>query len=806
MFDMKKVWVLCASWAMLQTIHAQTTGYQKPPKVMEELAMANPTPDVRISSNTKWMIQLTRASYPTVEEIGQPEIRVAGLRINPNNFSPSRSAGYTNITLFERGKNQPITISGLPQGGKFGGPAWNNAETKFAFLHYTNTAVNLYMVDVATKKAIKLNTLPLNTITGSTFQWLQTDAIVYKAAPLPASKAPVRNVMPFSPAIQESKGKAAPSVTYQDLIKTPYDEQLFEFYATCHVIHWQNGVSKTLFSNQLITTLQPSPNEEFWLVRTIQKPFSYLVPFSGFASQIAIHTQAGNLVQIIAKLPSLETRPSGYDNVQNVPSNFDWRDDVDATLVYTHPLDSGLIKNKVPYRDAVLTLQKPFNGQPDTLCKVQTRFRGVQWGNASLALVYEGLTSKQTSGLSVLNPTDKSIKKIVDRNTTDAYGFMGNPVTTKNKYGRNTVFTTNNNTQILLNNTQGSSPKGDLPFLASYNLIDKKMDILWRCAEGSFEFVADVLDADKLQIITRRETATQPANYILKNLKLRTADVAITNFTSPYKALEGVTKQKVTYKRADGVDLSGDLYLPAGYTVGKDAPLPVVVWAYPREYNSAADAAQIRGSQHQFTNISWATPVYFVTQGFAVLDNAEMPIVAAAADKKPNDNFVEQLKLNAEAAIQKLSSMGVGDSTRVAVGGHSYGAFMTANLLAHTKLFKAGIARSGAYNRTLTPFGFQNEERTYWQAPKLYYEMSPFSYADKIKTPLLLIHGDSDDNPGTYPINSERLFNAIKGNGGTARYVSLPYEAHSYRGKENILHMLYEMNQWLQTHVAGVKK
>ncbi|RYZ25484.1 MAG: S9 family peptidase, partial [Chitinophagaceae bacterium] len=241
-----------------------------------------------------------------------------------------------------------------------------------------------------------------------------------------------------------------------------------------------------------------------------------------------------------------------------------------------------------------------------------------------------------------------------------------------------------------------------------------------------------------------------------------------------------------------------------GYNKEKDGPLPVFMWAYPREFNSADDAAQVRGSQHRFITISSGSPIFYVTQGFAVFDNAEMPIVAKA-NGKPNDNFIEQLKMNAEAAINKLAEMGVGDRTRVAVGGHSYGAFMTANLLAHTNLFKAGIARSGAYNRTLTPFGFQNEERTYWQAPELYYEMSPFSYADKIKTPLLLIHGEADNNPGTFPINSERLFNAVKGHGGTVKLVMLPYESHGYTGKENLLHVLAEQGQWLEKFVKTPK-
>ncbi len=356
-----------------------------------------------------------------------------------------------------------------------------------------------------------------------------------------------------------------------------------------------------------------------------------------------------------------------------------------------------------------------------------------------------------------------------------------------------------------MNNTTGASPKGDLPFFATFDIATKKQEIIWRSDEGYYEAIVKVLDADKLSVLTRRESEKEVPNYYIRDLKNK-ATKPVTSFTDPYPQLQGVTKEKIRYKRADGVDLTGDLYLPKGYDSKRDGKLPLLLWAYPAEYNSAADAAQVRGSEHRFTLINWASPVFWVTQGYAVLNNAEMPIVSVDKDKKPNDNFIEQLKMNAESAINKLDEMGVGDRKRVAVGGHSYGAFMTANLLAHTNLFKAGIARSGAYNRSLTPFGFQNEDRTYWDDPKLYNDMSPFTYADKIKTPLLMIHGDADDNTGTFPIQSERLFNAIKGNGGTVRFVLLPYEAHSYRGKENLLHMLAEQNSWLEKYVKNADK
>jgi dipeptidyl aminopeptidase/acylaminoacyl peptidase len=658
---------------------------------------------------------------------------------------------------------------------------------------------------VATQKAMKINKAALNSTSGG-YQWYDDNTLIYRTILKPASAAPPKPAMPKGPTVQENYGKASPRPTFQDLIKSPYDEQLFEFYATTQLVKNTNGVETKIGQPAIYSSISISPDKKYMIVRTIKKPFSYTVTAFGFPSTVAITDMNGKSVKILAELPSAETAPSGNDNVQYVPRSFEWRDDEAATVVWCMPLDSGFIKKNVDYHDAVYALAAPFNSASNMLFKTKMRYRFTTWGNKTLALVTEGLTGKQQTQISRYNPSTGEMEKLMERNTTDNYSNPGFPVTEKNQWGAEVIKLIDNGNKVLMNNTVGASPKGDLPFLATFDLNTKKQDIIWRCNEGYFENVVRVMDADKLELLTRRESETEMPNYWIKNLKLKIADRQLTAFTNPYPQLEGVTKEKIKYKRADGVDLTGDLYLPKGYNKTKDGPLPVFIWAYPAEFNSAADAAQIRGSEHRFTLLNWGSPVFYVTQGYAVLNNAEMPVVATDKDKKPNDNFIDQLKMNAEAAINKLAEMGIGDKNRVAVGGHSYGAFMTANLLAHTNLFKAGIARSGAYNRSLTPFGFQNEDRTYWQAPELYNAMSPFSNADKIKTPILLVHGELDNNTGTFPIQSERMFNAIKGHGGTVKYVSLPYESHGYAGRENILHMLNEQFTWLEKYVKNAGK
>ncbi|MFC3562129.1 alpha/beta hydrolase family protein [Pedobacter jamesrossensis] len=796
--------LIAGTCVSLNSTAQDAVSYQTPPKEIADLLLAKPTPGVSIDDKAEWILFSERNSYPSVEELAMPEYRIAGLRLNPNNYSPSRITYINNFSLKNIKTDKTFPVSGLPTPLYASNISWNPSQNKIAFTNTTQKGVDLYIIDLVSKKATKTNKTFLNVVLGSGLTWLNDNTIIYRAVTKPASAAPVKPLMPKGPTVQQNLGKAAPSPTYQDLIKSPFDEQLFEFYGTSQLVKNTAGVETPIGKPAIYSSVSLSPDKSFMLTETIRKPFSYLVTARGFPTTVTITDLAGKTVKVLAELPSAEGTPSGYDNTQNVVRGFDWRDDQPATIVWSKPLDSGLIKKNVPFHDAVYALSAPFTGAEKELFKTKTRYRGVQWGNANLALVMEGLRSKQTNTVSVYNPTTGTLEELYSRNQTDAYGNPGTPVTTKNKYGRSVIHTVDNGTKLLMNNTVGSSDKGDLPFLAKFDLATKKNDIIWRSAEGTFEYVSDVIDADKLVLLTRKESQKLVPNYYIKNLVLRMADRPVTAFANPYPSLDGITKEKISYKRADGVDLTGDLYLPKGYNKEKDGALPAIIWAYPREFNSAADAAQIRGSKDKFTAIAWGSPIYWVTRGYAVLDNAEMPIVAKDG-KKPNDTFVDQLSLNAEAAINKLSDLGVGDRKRMAVGGHSYGAFMTANLLAHTNLFAAGIARSGAYNRTLTPFGFQNEERTYWEVPQLYYEMSPFSYADKIKTPLLLIHGDSDDNTGTYPINSERLFAAIKGLGGTVRFVFMPFEAHGYRGKENILHVLWEQDQWLEKYVKNKK-
>ena len=800
---MKKVIALLAFSMLLVYGKAQETAvYQKPSKEISDLLLAPPTPTISVDGKAQYMLVMERSFYPTVEELGQPEFKIAGLRINPNNFSLSRQNFIKKLSLQNIVTGKNITLAGMPNNLSALSPSWNPSENKIAFYNVTANAVDVWVIDIKTGTCSKINKSPVNIVLSSNIIWLDDATVLYKINTNNAAQMQKKPITPKGPTIQESIGKVAPSVTYQDLIKSPYDEYAFEFLASAQLVKNKNGVETKIGSPAIISSLDLSPDRNYVLTRTINKPFSYLVTVNGFASSINVIDINGKLIKTIADLPSSETTPSGYDNVQNVARAFDWKDDEPATITYAMPLDSGMMKKNIPSHDVVMALAAPFTGSPKELFKTSTRYIRTTWGDEHIALVTEMLRSKQQYKVSRYDASNNSLTTLYQGNMTDAYTNPGSPVTTKNKFNREVIATINKGQAILMNNTTGASPKGDLPYIASFDLNTKTNNIIWRSAEDNFEMVMEVIDFNNLKVITRRETEKEVPNYYIRNIK-ENNKIQITNFKNPYQSMEGVTKEKIKYKRKDGVDLTGDLYLPKGYDKTKDGPLPTLLWAYPREFTNAADASQIRGNQHKFTMLSWGSPIFYVTQGYAILDNAEMPIVATSADKKPNDDFVNQLILNATAAIDKLVELGISDRNKIAVGGHSYGAFMTVNLLAHSNLFKAGIARSGAYNRTLTPFGFQNEERTFWQAKDLYLEMSPFAFADKIKTPLLMTHGEMDDNTGTFPINSERLYAAIKGHGGTVRFVYLPYEAHGYKGKENVLHLLWEQGRWLDKYLKG---
>ncbi|GAB4022716.1 S9 family peptidase [Spirosoma koreense] len=777
--------------------------YQTPPKALADLVTAPLTPTVSMSDKGDMMLILEQAAAPGIAELAQPEFKLAGLRLNPANNGPSRARYVTGLKLKKLTDKDEKAIGGLPTTPLLSFIQWSPDGTKIAFANSTDSRIDLYMADVATASAKKIGSLALNATLGVPYRWLSdSKGLIVKAIPAGRGPAPEISRVPVGPTTQENvKGTRGQAPTYQDLLKNPSDEKQFAYYTTAQVVRiGLDGAATSIGQPGIILSADPSPDGQYVLIETVHTPFSYLVPVNRFPLKTEIYAVGGALVKTLNDGPLQEAVPYSRDGAPTGPRDFNWRADAPASVYYTVAQDKGDPKVKADVRDKVYMIEAPFSAQPKEIYAAQFRFENFDWGNESMALATERWWQNRKTITKTVNPANWQTAVLFDRSYEDRYTNPGQPDTKHNQYGRE-VLNLLPSGEILMLNAVGSSPEGDRPFVSLLNLKTKQTRELWRSAAPYFERPIAVLDATKQVILTTRETPDENPNYFVRNLKARIAPMQATFFPHPYPQLKGIQKQQLRYKRADGVELTATLYLPVGYKK-EQGPLPTFLWAYPAEFKSKEAASQVSGSPYQFNRISYWGGAAFVTMGYAILDNASIPIVGEG-DKEPNDTYVEQLVSSAKAAIDEGVRLGVVDSSRVGVGGHSYGAFMTANLLSHSKLFKGGIARSGAYNRTLTPFGFQNEQRSYWQAPEVYNNMSPFMNADKMKTPLLLVHGEADNNTGTFPIQSERYYNALKGFGATTRLVFLPYESHGYTAKESLLHMLWEMNGWLDKYVKN---
>lgn len=788
----------------LTAINAQNNqGYQRPNEVIAKLIDAPSTPSVSIDSKAQWMLLMERPGYPSIAEVAAPELRIAGTRINPATNGRSRTSHMSGLKLKSITDGKEHAFTGMPANPKIGNVSWSNDETKIAFTNTTDNGIELWMVDIAAKSAKRLLGATVNNAYVSAFDWMPDNAsILVSTIKENRGAAPIKPAAPKGPVLQETAGAKAASRTYQDLLKNPHDEALFEYFTTVQlqIVELTGGIIN-IGDPKIIKNFNVSPDGTLILVQTIQKPFSYLVPGSRFPFNYEVwNANNGQQVKLMGEIPLDEVRPNGFDATRLGRRSMNWRADRPNTLYWSEAADGGDPKLETDQRDHVYMQAAPFMSAPQKLATTSLRYSSINWIDDDRAIINQRWWAKRMDRRTLIDPSNPGGEGevVINRNTSDRYNDPGNPMFVKNEYGWNVLKTDKDN--LYMRSTGGSSD-GDRPYLSKFNMKTKKQEILFRSEAPYYERAIDIISKKADKIITLRESEKEPPNYFIRDLKKGTL-TAITEFPHPQPELMAVNKEVIKYKRADGVDLTAVLYTPAGYNKDQDGPLPVLMWAYPTEYKSAANAAQVRGTPYSFTRVSSGSPIFWVLRGYAVMANTQFPIIGEG-DKEPNDTFREQLVLNAEAAIDKIVEMGVGDRNKVAVGGHSYGAFMTANLLAHSDLFAAGIARSGAYNRTLTPFGFQREERTYWEDPDLYNYMSPFMHADKVNEPLLMIHGEADNNSGTFPIQSRRFYNAIKGHGGTARLVMLPDESHGYRAKESIMHMLYEMDTWLEKHVKN---
>lgn len=785
----------------------ETPRYQLPPQAVIDMVDAPLIPQTLLSPNREWLLLLERPPLPSVADLAQPELRLAGLRINPRNNDQSRAAQTTGIKLVRIADRSEKIVSGLPAGARIGEVQWSPDAKRIAFTLVRESGVEL-MVAEATNGAIarRVTDRTLNGVMGRPMVWRSdSKTLLVNLVPQMRGAPPKFIAVANGPTVQENLGRRNAARTYQDLLKSRHDEALFEYYATGELVNITLEGKITPLATGLIRTFLPSPDAEFVLVQTVKRPFSYVVPVSQFPLRTEIRDSgdidAGKTVKVLSDLGLTEDDDVDVDAARKGPRQYAWRGDSPATVTWVQQIEG----RKNGLGDQLLALPAPFDADPQTLMRVDLRLQTVYWGRDDVAIVVESSRKTRRTVMWRLFPgfpgdPAHSPVKLFDRLSEDRYGDPGSPLSESNSRGGRVLNFTPDGKAIYLTGT-GASPEGDRPFIDRYDFETREAKRLYRSDAPYYDVPMAMFDGDvNLKLLMQRESLAESPNIHLRDLSTGNMQ-ALTRFSTPKNPLSSVSKEVIRYKRKDGLELSGTLYLPAGFKKGDD-PLPLLMWAYPRDFRSAEAAGQVANSPYRYVRPNFSGPLPFLTLGYAVLENPQMPIIGENG-KEPNDGYLPQLIASAEAGIDEVVRRGVADRRKIAVGGHSYGAFMVANLLAHTKLFAAGIAESGAYNRTLTPFGFQAEDRNYWKARDVYSQMSPFNFADQIKAPLLMIHGEADSNSGTFPLQSERLYQAIRGLGGTVRLVMLPYEDHGYRGRESVLHRLWETQRWLDKYVKN---
>lgn len=782
-------------------------GYQIPKKELLDLIDVDLAPTVLRNTKNTVMVLLSRSTYKSIADLSRKELRIAGLRVDPKRFIGSRTTYYNKVELvdFEKGKTR-LLVAGLPNKPQLTNFIWSPDEKMIAMTHTSDSSVELWILDVTTRKAKKLSSQPINATMGNSINWFKSSKeLLVKLIPKDREDIIDQSVVvPTGPKVTENNGEKAQNRTYQDLIKNPTDAKNFTQLSRSEIYKIDlNGNKSHFLDARMYRNVSVSPDGKYVMVSFVKEPFSYLVPYYRFPTETHVYDLDAQLVKLISDNPLQEVLPKGFMAVSTNKRDIGWRKDKPSTIYYVGALDKGNPEIKVPYRDALYEWEAPFGQKSILLTKTINRYAGIIWGNDLNAIIYDRWWNSRNSKTYTFSPSKPDIpaRVIVDRNYQDRYSDPGDFVTRKGKYGENILALDGNNAFLL---GDGFSEKGQFPFLDQINLKSNKKNRTYQSTyTDKFEQLYDY-DIIEKKLSIRIESKNEYPNYFTRSLDKKHTLKQQTFFENPFKNLENVGKELISYKRKDGLDLSGILYTPEGFDKNNPKQLPMILWAYPREYKDKSSAAQKINNPNRFLYPSWGSPIYWVTQGYLVLDRAAFPIIGEGTDE-PNDSFRTQLVANAEAAINAVVEKGYADRNRIAVGGHSYGAFMVANLLSHSNLFAAGIARSGAYNRTLTPFGFQSESRSYWEAPEVYYTMSPFMHADKMKTPLLLVHGEADNNSGTYPLQSERYYNALKGLGATTRLVMFPKESHGYRAKETILHLIWEQDQWLEKYVKNRK-
>ena len=830
--------------------HESDEVYQTPPEEIAELYLARPIPVAVFNADfTMAAVTETESQWmPLQTLLSMDEHCLAGLRIDARNFSQSRhKPDIVRITLQNVAGGPAKEITGMPTELHAFEVKWSTKGNLLAFLQRNATSIDLYVVDASAESptAVKVNDRRVNATIGTPFIFLHDGSILYKSVPEDNGSL-VSRAFPRGPVMQHSDRKKGTYRTVRNVIASIDDEDDFDYLCTSEFRIWDGNGNHSAGKKAVVREYTPSPDGKYLMLVTEHKPYSYTRSHNYFPSRQFICDLNGNELLVISELPDKEKKEDTADKKDSTEkkapakpsrSSYRWRQDMPSTLCWNEtlpaPKDTASKKDKAEKKDSVAKKPEekpertyhtsvwqcsaPFAIETDRTLVVRSEYSigDVTWCAPDFAIYTDNSSKQKIRRTFSFNPSDTlSAPELLytqstERDTIGNAPVIGKPYLERGEYGR-VLRRDGKNTGILLTGDNRRDSNGDkMAFIDRFDLRTKKTENLWTGQAPWRESVISVTESAprKVSFISQRQSPKDVPNYCTISSKGKKRSCTyFTSFENPFPQLAQIKDTLITYCREDGVELTSRLFLPAGYDPARDGRLPVIMWTYPYEFKCPAEAEKFREDRYLFPvptrncHIAWATKGYAVMQGFS------MPVIAKTTKDLCNDDFCNQIVMNAKAAVHAVDSLGFGDPKRVAVGGHSYGSFMTANLMVHTKLFKAGLAESGAFNRSLTPFGFQSEGRTYWQAKKVYDDMSPFNYPDKLSGHILLVHGIMDENTGTHPIQSERMYQAFAGAGKDADYLQLPYEGHGYTYTENMLHLINEEWKMWEKYLKNAKK
>jgi dipeptidyl aminopeptidase/acylaminoacyl peptidase len=807
--------------ASSQAAPAQSaSGYNQPPKEILDVMRAPAPPRPIVSPAQDTILLVSWQEYPSIARVATPFLRLAGVRVEPRNHSRHDTPGGYGITpcastfeLVRIADSSRIPIK-LPEGGCPGRPIWAADGKRFAFENIALDSVELWIGDAKSGEVHKVPGARINPMLDAQLQWMPDQkTLLVKLVPDGMGAMPAESSVPEGPSIQETGGEKGQSSTYEvrDTLNGKHDEDVFDYFAASQLalVDVATGAIAPVGRPGNYESVDPAPDGLHILVSTIHKPYSYITTYNHFPQEVEVWDvtdRSHTIPHTIASLPLADRVP--IDGVPVGPREFSWRATAPATLLWAEAMDGGDWNVTVPERDKIMLSKAPFTSPAVEITRTVQRYAGFLWSEKpSIALLTEYDDNRHWAKTFIMDVDDPQKKPglLWDLSTDEHYADPGDPV--RRQLANGSWVMRQEGDSIYLSGF-GSSPDGDRPFLDRLNLTTLKSERLFRSDKTSFERFLSFNGSDTKTFLTWHQSPADPPNAFARTLgKALTAPAGeaafasttavVTHIPDPTPAVRAIKKRLVKYKRADGLDLSFTLYTPPGYKEG--TRVPTILYAYPLDYADPSKAGQVTGSQETFTRLSEYR--FLLLGGYAIIDDASFPIVGDP--KKAYDTYLEQLVADAKAAVDEAVRLGVADPHRIGVTGHSHGALMTANLVAHSDLFRAGAATSGSYNKTLTPFGFQNERRSVWEASDVYLKVSPFFFADKLKTPLLIVHGAEDANPGTTPLQAHKLYEAIRGNGGTTRLVILPHEPHWYTAMESNEQLVYEMLRWFDKYVKN---